>query len=67
MWFSVLLEMFFIFIQHSIKPGEQFLGTVISMQDDWDSIDRSNSADIVRSSNSASDTSSLVSIGDAFA
>jgi hypothetical protein len=60
----MFLEMFLIFVQHPIKPGKQFLCTVISMQDNRDAVDRSNGTDIMRTSYCSSNTCLLLAIGD---
>jgi len=56
----VLFEVLLILVQHSIEPGEEFLGAVVGVQNDRDTVDRSDFADVVGSSNGTSDTSFLV-------
>ena len=47
----MLLVVLFICIEHSIEPGQQFLCTMVRVHDDGDSVDRSNSSNIMSCSN----------------
>jgi hypothetical protein len=60
---AVLLEVCLISIQETIQPWEELLGTVVGVQDDWDAVCGSNGANVVGTGNTASDRSSLVTVG----
>jgi hypothetical protein len=61
---AVLLEMLLIRIEHTIQPWQELLGTVIGVQDDWDTIRRSDSTDICSTSNSTGNRCLLVLVVD---
>jgi hypothetical protein len=64
---TVGFEVSLVLVEHAIEPWEQFLGAVVGVEDNGDTIDWRNGADIMRSSNSTSDTGFLLLIWDALA
>ena len=60
-------EVSLVSIQHSIKPWKELLSTMIGMQDNRDSIGRSNSTDVKSASNGTSDASFLILVVNALA
>jgi hypothetical protein len=60
---AVFFKVLLVFIEHAIEPRKQFLGAVVCVQDDGNSIDGGDSTDVVGSSNSTGDTRCLVSVG----
>lgn len=62
-WDTVLLEVGLVSLQHTVEPRQQFLGTVVSVQNNWDTVGWSNGLDVVSSSDGTSDRSVLVSVG----
>lgn len=63
----VLLEVLLVGSEHAIEPREQLLGTVVRVQNDGDTVRRSNRADVLGSSDSTSDRSLLLVVGQALA
>jgi hypothetical protein len=63
----MLLEVFLILVEHPIEPRKQLLGTMVSVQDDGNSVNGSNGADVMRTGNRTSDTCGLIGIGNTFA
>ena len=61
---TVVLEPLLIGIEHAIEPWEELLGAVVGVEDNWDAVCWSNSADVVGSSNGTSDGSLLVTVLD---
>ena len=59
-WSTVFSKEFFISFQHTIEPWQQFLSTVISVQNNWDTVSWSNWSNVVSSSNWTSNGSSLI-------
>ena len=56
------LEIGFISIEHAVEPRKELLGAVVGMQDDRNAIGRGDGADVVGSSDGASDGCLLVSV-----
>lgn len=65
-WLAVLLEVCLICRNHAIEPWEKLLGAVIGVKHDWNTVDRSNRADVVSSGNGTVDAGVLAFIGDTF-
>lgn len=51
---AVFLEIFLVFIEETIQPRKELLGTMIGVENDWDTVGRSDSADIHCASNATS-------------
>lgn len=66
-WLAMLLEISLIGIKHTIQPGQKLLCAVIGVENNWDTIQRSNRADIVSSGNSTANRCGLVAIGNSLA
>jgi hypothetical protein len=62
---AVLLEVLLIRVQHTVQPWQKLLGTVVGVQDDWDTVRRRNCADVVGTSDSTGDRSLLILVVDA--
>jgi hypothetical protein len=52
----MFFEVSLVLIEHSIEPRKQFLGTMVSVQDDGNSVNGSDGADVMRTGNRTSDT-----------
>ena len=52
---AVLLEVSLVFIEHAIQPRKQLLGAVVGVQDDGNSVCRSNAANVVCGGNGTVD------------
>jgi hypothetical protein len=62
-WLAVLSEVLLISVEKTVQPWEELLGTVVSVEDDWNAVGWGNSADVVSASNTTSDGSLLVTVG----
>jgi len=51
---AVFLEVLLVFIEETIQPRKKLLGTMIGVENDWDTVDRSDSPDIHCTSNATS-------------
>ena len=58
----MLLEVCLICIHHAVEPWEQFLCAMVSVQDNWDSVGWSDSANVFSCSNGTCNGSFLVAI-----
>jgi len=45
-WLAMLLEVLLISIEKAIQPREEFLGTVVGVENDWNAIGRCNGSNI---------------------
>lgn len=59
------LEVSLVGIKHAIEPGKKLLGTVVSVEDDRDTVGGGNGSDVVSTSNGAGNGSRLVTVGNA--
>lgn len=64
---AVLLEVGLIGIEHSIEPWKQLLRAVVGVENDGDSVERSDGADVVGSRDSAIDRCRLILVFDTLA
>ena len=62
-WLAVGLEVSLIGIKETIQPWEELLGAVIGVEDDWDAVCWSNGADVLSTSNTSSNGSLLLIVG----
>lgn len=60
----MLFEVSLVSIEHAIEPWQQLLRTVVSVQHNRDAVQRSQSSDVVCSSDGASDAGFLVLVSD---
>ena len=60
---AVGLEVSLISVQETIQPWKELLGAVISVEDNWDTVCWSNGTDVVSSSDTSSNGSLLLAIG----
>jgi hypothetical protein len=51
---AMFLEVFFVFIEETIQPRQKLLGTMVGVENDWDTVGRSDSTDIHCTSNATS-------------
>jgi len=61
---AVFLEELLVLIQHAIEPWEEFLGAVVGVEDNGNTVRRSESADVVGSGYGSSNGSLLVAVCD---
>ncbi|KAH3677427.1 hypothetical protein OGATHE_000901 [Ogataea polymorpha] len=63
-WLTVELVVLFISIEHTIEPWQKLFGTVIGVQDNWDTVCWSNGSDVVSSCNGTGNRSLLAIVLD---
>lgn len=51
---AVFFEVLLVFIEETIQPRKKLLGTMIGVENDWDTVGGSDSTDILCTSNAAS-------------
>lgn len=61
----MLLEVALVLVEHTVQPGQELLGAVVGVQDDGDTVGRSDATDVVGTSNGAGDGGFLVGVCDA--
>jgi len=64
---SISLEIFLVGLEHSIKPGEQFLGTMVTVKDYWDTIVLGHQPHMLGTSNGPKNSSFLIGVLDTLA
>jgi hypothetical protein len=62
---AVLLEVVFIRIEHAIEPRQEFLRTMVGVQDDGDTVCRSNDSNVVGCRNRTGNRGLLLVVLDA--
>lgn len=60
---AVELEVFLVGVEQTIQPGEKLLGAVVGVQNDGDTIGRSDAADVVGGGNTTGDGGALAIVG----
>lgn len=58
------LEVALVLIEHAIEPRQELLGTVVGVEDDGDTVDGGNAADVVGSGDGASNGGGLAVVAD---
>lgn len=56
------LEVALVLVEHTVEPGQELLGAVVGVQDDGNTVDGSNAADVVGSGDGTGDRSLLLII-----
>lgn len=59
----MLLVVSLVGVEHTVEPREQLLGTVVRVEDNWDTIVRSDGSDVVGGSDGSGDGGLLVPVG----
>ncbi len=59
----MLLEVLLISIEETIQPWKKLLGAVIGVENDWNAIGRSNRTNVLSTSDTTSNGSLLLAIG----
>lgn len=59
---AVLLEVFLISVEKTVQPWQKLLGTVIGVEDNWDTVCWCESTDVVGTGDTTSDGSLLVTV-----
>ena len=62
--FSVFLEILLVLIEHTIEPWQQFLGAMVCVQDDRNSVNGRKCSDIMCCGDGPGNRSTLIGVGD---
>lgn len=60
---AVNLEVLLVGVEHAVEPREEFLGAVVSVQDDRNAVDGGDTADVVGTGDGTSDRGLLLVVG----
>lgn len=58
----MLLEVALVLVEHAVQPGQQLLGAVVGVHNDWDAVGGGDATDVVGASDGASDGTFLVGV-----